>query len=94
MEQEILRKTAEINLNNGQKKQCVIEYYLLNKEKNYGLKVVKKERLKDGSIKYIESFFKDDISSEEKKANKLINLLARNRVTPISAGNVLEDMEV
>lgn len=94
MEKEILRKTAELNINNGQKKQCVIEYYLLNKEKNYGLKVVKKERLKDGSIKYIESYFKNNVSSEEDKADRLINLLARNRVTPVSVGNVLEDMEV
>ena len=72
MEKEILRKTAELKVKNGQRKHCVIEYYLLNKEKNYGLKVVKKERLNDGSIKYIESYFEPYDSSMPAKRNPVL----------------------
>ena len=70
----------------------LLEYYLVEPQKsapNYGVKIVKKKK---GEEENIEEYTQEYVSDNEKKVNKIIRMLARNTVTPVSARYVLEDL--
>lgn len=79
----------------------LVEYYMTEEEENdenydgkrpYGIEVVKKQKI-DGVI-YREIKSVKGISSDFQKVNDLVALLYRNTVTPITVGDVLEDLAV
>ena len=62
-----------------------------NKRK-FGIEVVKK---KDKDEKFnIESKIINNISNEEQKINKLLNILMINKVTPITVDDIISDISV
>ena len=67
----------------------MLEYYLIQNSLNYGVKVIKKQG-KD-SFLYEEVFYAKNVGDYD-KANNVIELFARNKVTPIEANEVLEDL--
>ena len=74
-----------------------LEYYetrnLAEKEeRKYGIEVVKK---KDKDEKFnIESKVINNISSEEKVINRLLEILMINKVTPITVDDIISDISV
>jgi len=67
----------------------MLEYYLIQNSFSYGIKVIKKQG-KDKFL-YEESFYVENVG-DYKKANNVIEIFARNKVTPIAANEVLEDL--
>lgn len=96
----LLKATTEIDTEDyystERPKSVIIDYYILEEEeeKNYGLKVIKKEYSETGKTIHEEAYTANEVSDSEEQANKIIELLARNKVTPIAVGNVLEDIAV
>jgi len=93
----LLKATTEIDTeeyySTERPKSVIIDYYILEEEEqNYGLKVIKKEYSGTGKTIHEEAYTANEVSDSEEKANKIIELLARNKVTPIAVGNVLEDI--
>ena len=79
----------------------LIEYYLTEKEeededfnskKPYGIEIVKKQKI-DG-VTYREIKRVNDMSDDAENLKKLLSILYRNSVTPITVGDVLEDLAV
>ena len=79
----------------------LVEYYLTEKEeededfdskKPYGIEVVKKQKI-DG-VTYREIKRVNDMSADAESLKKLLAILHRNSVTPITVGDVLEDLAV
>ena len=79
----------------------LIEYYLTEKEeededfnskKPYGIEVVKKQKI-DG-VTYREIKRVNAMSGDAENLKKLLSILYRNSVTPITVGDVLEDLAV
>lgn len=79
----------------------LIEYYLTEKEeededfnskKPYGIEVVKKQKI-DG-VTYREIKRVNDMSDDAENLKKLLSILYRNSVTPITVGDVLEDLAI
>ena len=79
----------------------LVEYYLTEKEeededfnskKPYGIEVVKKQKI-DG-VTYREIKRVNDMSDDADSLKKLLAILHRNSVTPITVGDVLEDLAV
>lgn len=68
-----------------------VEYYKLKDENNkkYGIEVIKKEYKPD----YIEIENKElrSLSKDECKIERMLELFKKNEVTPISAGEIIED---
>ena len=96
-----LYKTADLAPMMQREQSVFVEYYTLeteendesyNKKKPYGIEVVKKQII-DGStyreIKRVES-----IGCDSAQVERLLDLLHRNTVTPITVGDVLEDLSV
>jgi len=70
----------------------LLEYYLVEPQKstpNYGVKIVKKKK---GEEENIEEYMQEYVSDDERTVTKIIRMLARNTVTPVSARYVLEDL--
>ena len=67
----------------------MLEYYLIQNSFSYGIKVIKRQG-KDKCL-YEESFYAENVG-DYKKANNVIEIFARNKVTPIGANEVLEDL--
>ncbi len=72
-----------------------LEYYethnLAEKnERKYGIEIVKKKE-KDEKFN-IESKIINNISNEEQKINKLLNILMINKVTPITVDDIISDI--
>ncbi len=89
MSNEILKEVREIrfgdNLSNA-----LLEYYLVeNDGDRFGIKVSKKT---DGVLKISEQRTLEYIVDEEGEADKVIKLLAKNTVTPLTVENVLHDL--
>lgn len=89
MSNEILKEVREIrfgdNLSNA-----LLEYYLVeNDGDRFGIKVSKKT---DGVLKISEQRTLEYIVDEECEADKVIKLLAKNTVTPLTVENVLHDL--
>ena len=79
----------------------LVEYYLtekgeededFNSKKPYGIEVVKKQKI-DG-VTYREIKRVNDMSDDADSLKKLLAILHRNSVTPITVGDVLEDLAV
>lgn len=68
-----------------------ITYKLLENNAKYKIEVVKQEVKKNLTL--IEQFSTDDITSYN-QALKIVDLLVKNKVTPISICDVLEDLEL
>lgn len=74
-----------------------LEYYETHnlaekEERKYGIEVVKK---KDKNEKFnIESKIVNNISSEEKVINRLLEILMINKVTPITVDDIISDISV
>ena len=96
----LLKATTEIDTEEyysaERPKSVIIDYYILEEEeeKNYGLKVIKKEYSGTGKTIHEEAYTANEVSDSEEQASKIIELLARNKVTPISVENVLEDISM
>lgn len=89
MSNEILKEVRKIrfgdNLSNA-----LLEYYLVeNDGDRFGIKVSKKT---DGVLKISEQRTLEYIVDEECEADKVIKLLAKNTVTPLTVENVLHDL--
>ena len=74
-----------------------LEYYETHNmtgtcKKEYGIEIVKK-RKQDEKFN-IESKIINNISDEEKDVNKLLEILMLNKVTPITADDVISDISV
>lgn len=72
-----------------------LEYYKTEQiyEKDiemYGVEVIKTEYIKD-DIK-IEKVNIEGISNNEEKANKILDILKKHQVTPVSVKEVIEDL--
>lgn len=75
----------------------LLEYYLLKKDSinpNYGLKIIKKEKTRQGEVRCMEEYVSEYISEYEEDVNGIIKILANNTVTPVTAESVLEDLGV
>lgn len=79
----------------------LVEYYMTEEEETdenfdermpYGIEVVKKQKI-DG-VTYREIKTVNGISSNMQRVNDLLAILYRNSVTPITVGDVLEDLAV
>ena len=68
-----------------------VEYYKLKDEKSkkYGIEIIKKE-YKSKSIEIEKEEIKS-LSKDECEIERMIELFKRNEVTPISAGEIIED---
>ena len=68
-----------------------VEYYKLKDEKNkkYGIEIIKKE-YKNQNIE-TEKAEIESLSKDEEKIERMLELLERNEVTPISIGEIIED---
>jgi len=70
----------------------LLEYYILeDKEKNYGFKIDKKEKI-DGKLVLCEEYVSEYVTNNEDRANDILKLLAKNTVTPVTADSVLHDL--
>ena len=63
-----------------------------NVENKYGIQVVKTEYLNDNIN--IESKEAKDITNQEDRIDKLLDILKKNEVTPIGLVDVLEDLNI
>ena len=94
-----LKATTEIDTEEyysaGRPKSVIVDYYILEEEeKNYGIKVIKKEYSGIGKSVHEEAYTANEVSDSEEQASKIIELLARNKVTPVAVENILEDIAV
>lgn len=70
----------------------LLEYYLIeDSEKNYGVKIDKKEKTSKGLV-LCEEYVSNYTTDNEKEASSILQLLAKNIVTPTTADNVLQDL--
>ena len=70
----------------------LLYYYLLeDTEKNYGVKIEKKEK-RAGALVLCEDYNSGYTIENEDTANDVLELLAKNMVTPATADCVLEDL--
>lgn len=67
-----------------------LEYYKLKGEKSYGIEIIKKNL--QNNIMNIEEKVIYTLCKEETQVNKLLRLLADNKVTPILVDDILEDL--
>lgn len=56
----------------------------------YGIEILKKKECDDNVI--LDKEVINNISSVEEDVNNILSILQRNKVTPISAGDVIEDL--
>lgn len=76
----------------NEKSEFFFEYYLTkDREENYGLKIDKKER-KSGELILCEEYVSKYTTDDVLKANNILNLLVKNKVTPITVDNILHDL--
>ena len=70
----------------------IVEYYKIfhEKSKKIGIEVIKKIKIENDEI--IERKEVDDILDSEEKADKLLEILKRNKVTPIALKDVIDDL--
>ncbi len=61
-------------------------------DKKFGIEIVKKET--DGKKIKIETKEFENIVDTEEKVDNILEILKRNKVTPIAVNDVLEDMKV
>lgn len=61
-------------------------------DKKFGIEIVKKET--DGKNIKVEAKEFESIVDTEEKVNNILEVLKRNKVTPIAVNDVLEDMKV
>ena len=66
-----------------------VEYYKIKEENKFGIEIIKKE-YKAPKIK-IEKQELKSLSKYECKINRMLELFKENEVTPISAGEIIED---
>ena len=68
-----------------------VEYYKLKDENNkkYGIEIIKTE-YKEESIEEEKQII-NSLSRNERKIDKILKLFEENEVTPISAGEIIED---
>lgn len=84
---EILRVTKEVEEENFSK--VLIEYSLIeNHDDKFGIKVSKK----NASNELCEQYTLEYVADEEDEGNEIIEILAKNIVTPITVENVLHDL--
>lgn len=89
MSNEILKAVRRIKVGKNSSK-ALLEYYLVeNGEDRYGIKVAKKM---DGVLRLSEQRTLEYIVDEECEAAKVIKLLAKNTVTPLTVESVLHDL--
>ncbi len=70
----------------------ILEYYLIEDyEENFGFKIDKKER-KSGEFVLCEEYVSEYTTSDIEEANRILDVLTKNVVTPTTADNVLQDM--
>lgn len=93
---------AEITLNKDELKESScsrieLEYYKISRKERksakaniYGIEVVKKEYNQYKKLK--EKSRIKDLTNDEKNVNRLLQLLKRNKVTPISLKEVIEEV--
>ena len=77
------------NLSKNEQEQsniCKIEYYKIKEEK-YGIEIIKKLNNNETEVKQARK-----IEISEEKINELLEILKRNRVTPMELEYVLEDL--
>lgn len=67
----------------------IVNEYNENKNKKYGIKVVKTEYLKDNMK--IENKEIKDLTNSENRTNKILEILKENKVTPISVQDIICD---
>ena len=70
----------------------LLEYYLVEPQKSapkFGVKIVKKKK---GDAENLEEYTQEYVGDNAKKVTQIIRKLAKNTVTPVSAGYVLEDL--
>lgn len=89
MSNEILKEVRKIKF--GDKlSNALLEYYLVeNDGDRFGIKVSKKT---DGVLKVLEQRTLEYIVDGEDEADKVIKLLAKNTVTPLTVESVLHDL--
>lgn len=68
-----------------------VTYKLFENNEKYKIEVVKHEVKKNRTI--IEEFYTNDIKSYN-QALKIVDLLVKNKVTPVSICDVLDDLEL
>lgn len=92
MSNQILKAVKEIKGEENSSK-SLLEYYLIeNDEDEFGVKVLKKDDSMVGIMRCSEQHTLEYIVGEEDDANDVLELLAKNTVTPVTVGNVLEDL--
>jgi len=70
----------------------LLEYYLLeDADKNYGIKIEKKEKEVCGLV-LKENYISEYVIEDEDKANNILELLMKNKVTPTTADYILHDL--
>jgi len=70
----------------------LIEYYLVeDSDRNYGVKIEKKEK-REGNLILREDYTSEYTIDDEDKANAVLDLLVKNKVTPMTAEWVLHDL--
>jgi len=70
----------------------LLEYYLVeDSDQNYGVKIEKKENMA-GNLILREDYTSGYAISDENKANAVLDLLVKNRVTPTTADCILHDL--
>ena len=94
-----LESKVEVELNNGSttNTKMQLEYYLIESEYNhgvdccgeklYGIEVVKKD-----NDQYIESELIKNLSNSREDTKGILNILAKNTVTPIGLSSVIDDL--
>ena len=70
----------------------LLEYYLVEDNcQNYGVKIEKKEK-RAGNLILREDYTSEYTIDDEGKANEVLDLFVKNKVTPITADCVLHDL--
>ncbi len=71
----------------------LLEYYVMeDREKKYGIKIEKKEKKPNGLV-LCEDYTSEYIIKSKSRANDILEILMRNKVTPITAESVLNDLK-
>lgn len=87
------------DLKESNRSRIELEYYkisrrtpkIVGKKTNlYGIEIIKKEYL--GNKKYKEKNNIQNITTDENVINNLLNILRKNRVTPITLNDVIEEV--